>query len=219
MGFASALFGEKGQDPVKQGKKGLALLPGMENRQLMQSLLMQKMLQGQMVGSNVWEKAAMMKMAESERTASESVSASSKKEAAQNEQAAANAGLSNVTGSVARRKAIAGRGAREKRKLSADRLGQQVGVRQAAYNMRAGTRRQMLGVQDNIQKVKAQSDLQKLHLTTGNTPYGVTPMLKGPKKGLLGTAMGIAGYTMGGGPTGGMIGQSIGDSIGSTFAT
>jgi len=212
------IFGELGQDPIKQGKKGLKLLPEMEKRQLLQSNLMMKMLQKQMGDASVWEKAAMMQLMDSERSASESVSASSKKEAAQNEQAAANAGLSNVTGSVARRKAIAGRGAREKRKLSAARAGQQVGVRQSAYNMRAGTRSQMLGVQENIQKVKAQSDLQKLHLTTGNAPYGVNPMLKGPKKGLLGALGGVAGYAMGG-PTGGMIGQSLGDSVGSTFAT
>lgn len=217
MGLLSSFMGKKGDDPKKLAAKGLKELPGMERDQLNQALLMQKLLQTQMGEANLWERVALAELMDSERAASESVDASSKKEAAAAEQSAANAGLSNVTSSINRRKAAAGRGAKEKRQLSAQRVGKQAGVRQAATNMRGQVRQGLLGVQENIQRVKADSDLKRLHLLTKNSLPGVSPMLKAPTKGLLGTAMGLAGYAMGG-PTGGMIGQSVGDSIGSTFA-
>ena len=84
--------------------------------------------------------------------------------------------------------------------------------------MRGQVREGQIGVQQNIQNVKAQSDLQKLHLTTKNSVVGQAANFKAPSKGLLGTITGAIGYAYGG-PTGGMIGQSLGDSFGSAGAT
>ena len=216
MGFS--LFGKKGDDPGKMAAKGLKQLPGMEQRQLSQTMLMQKLLSSQMGEANVWEKVALMNQMDNERAANESVDASARKTASQAEQASANAGMSNVTSSIGRRKQLAGRGAKEKRLLSAQRGAQQTGIRQAAAGMRGQVREGQIGVQQNIQNVKAQSDLQKLHLTTKNSVVGQAANFKAPSKGMFGTLAGAVGYGLGG-PTGGMIGQALGDSFGSAGAT
>lgn len=216
MGFS--LFGKKGDDPGKMAAKGLKMLPGMEQRQLSQTMLMQKLLSSQMGEANVWEKLALMNQMDNERAANESVDASARKTASQAEQASANAGMSNVTSSIGRRKQLAGRGAKEKRLLSAQRGAQQTGIRQAAAGMRGQVREGQIGVQQNIQNVKAQSDLQKLHLTTKNSVVGQAANFKAPSKGMFGTLAGAVGYGLGG-PTGGMIGQALGDSFGSAGAT
>ena len=191
MGLADTLFGKPGDSPKKMAKKGLGMISGMEQRELMQSLLMQKLLQTQMGEANRWESSALRSLAENERVASELIDDSSRIEAARAEQAAANAGLSNVTGSINRRKAAAGRGAKEKRQLSAQRVGQQAGVRQAATGMRGQVRQGLLGVHQNIQDVKRRANQERLHLTTTNTPYGVAPAYTAGGKGILGTAIGL----------------------------
>ena len=65
--FGDMLFGEEGEDPSIKAKHGKDMIPEMEQRQLMQSLLMKKQFQDQAGETGDWEKAGLMQLMDQNR--------------------------------------------------------------------------------------------------------------------------------------------------------